>query len=180
MQNDIKRVLYSEETIQAKVAELGDRLAKDYADKNPIVVCILKGASIFMTDLVKKMPIELEMDFMVVSSYGSGTTTSGVVQILKDLDISIENRHLIIAEDIIDTGTTLRHLLEVFDTRSPLSIEICTLLLKEKTIQEQLPVSVKYVGLRVPDEFVVGYGLDYNEKYRNLPYIGVLKEEIYE
>lgn len=175
---DIERVIFSSDMIKERTAELGSILAKDYQNKNPLVVGVLKGAVPFLTDLVLKMPIKLELDFMDVSSYGAATKSSGEVKILKDLDTSVENRHVLIVEDIIDSGQTLNYLVELFKYRRAESIKIVTLLDKpEGRINE---MKADYVGFEVENAFVVGYGLDYAEMYRNLPYVGVLKPKIYE
>ena len=179
MENDIKKVLYSEEAIKARLVELGEELSRDYAGKNPLVLCVLKGASIFISDIVRHMSVALEMDFMAVSSY-EGTSSTGEVTIVKDLGASVEGRDILIVEDIVDTGLTLSYLVGQLQNRKPASLNICALLLKKKTDPSaQRKVDVKYYGFECPDEFVVGYGLDFNERYRNLPYIGVLKEEMY-
>ncbi|MGA9172750.1 MAG: hypoxanthine phosphoribosyltransferase [Thermoactinomyces sp.] len=177
MHQDIKEILISERQIQEKVAELGNVLSKEYKDLNPLCICILKGAVPFMADLIRKLEIPLEMDFMAVSSYGNSTTSSGVVRILKDLDSSIEGRHVLIVEDIIDSGLTLSYLVEMLKGRNAASIKIVTLL--DKPERRKVDLSPDYSGFTIPDAFVVGYGLDYAEKYRNLPYIGILKEEVY-
>jgi hypoxanthine phosphoribosyltransferase len=175
--NDIQEVLYSEEQLQLKVAELGATLSKEYADKNPLVICVLKGAFIFMSDLVKKITVPLEIDFMAVSSYGTSTKSSGVVRILKDLDVPVEGRHILIVEDIIDSGLTLSYLIDVLERRNALSIAVVTLFDKPK--RRTVELEPDYKGFTIPDEFIVGYGLDYAEKYRNLPFVGILKPEIY-
>jgi len=180
MHNDIARVLLSEETIQQRVKEMGAEIAKDFADKNPIMVCILKGAVMFYADLLRATPIPLAMDFMAVSSYGNKTKSSGEVEIKKDLSSTIEGRHIIIVEDIIDSGFTLSYLTRVLSARGAASISLCTLLDKPSRRAPGIDLKSNYSGFEVGDEFVVGYGLDYAEKYRNLPYIGVLKPEIYE
>lgn len=177
MQNDIREVLISEEELRKTVAELGARISKDYADKTPIMVSVLKGAFMFMADLVREVTVPCTIDFMSVSSYGAGTQTSGEVKIIKDLDTNIEGRHVIVVEDILDSGVTLSYLLKLLSARKPASIALCTLFDKPK--RHKVEVKVDYKGIDVPDEFIVGYGLDYAEKYRNLPYIGVLKPEIY-
>lgn len=174
---DIKKVLYSEEDISKVTADLGEILTKEYEGKYPLVIGVLKGAVMFMTDLSRKMDCDLELDFMDVSSYGSGIESTGDVKILKDLDTSIEGRHVLVVEDIIDTGRTLSHLIELFRYRKAKSIKIVTLL--DKKERRVVDLKADWVGINVPNEFVVGYGLDFDEKYRNLPYIGVLKEEIY-
>ena len=177
MQNDIQEVLISEEEIQSKVKELGATLSAEYANRNPLVICVLKGAFIFMADLVKNITVPVEMDFMAVSSYGASTKSSGVVKIIKDLDVSVEGREVLIVEDIIDSGLTLSYLAELFRYRKAKSIKIVTLL--DKPTGRKADITPDYAGFIVPDAFVVGYGLDFAEKYRNLPYIGILKPEIY-
>ena len=177
MDTAIKEVLISEEEIQEKTKELGTILAEEYKDKNPLVVGILKGALPFMADLMKQMPILLEYDMMDVSSYGTALTSSGEVKIVKDLDISIEGRHVIIVEDIIDTGRTLKYLQDILNRRNAASVKIATLL--DKPSGRVTDLNVDWKCFDIPDEFVVGYGLDYRENYRNLPYIGILKPEIY-
>ena len=173
----IKEVLISEEEIKEKTKELGTLLSEQYKDKNPLIVGILKGALPFMADLIKQMPILLEYDMMDVSSYGSALTSSGEVKIVKDLDASIEGRHVIIVEDIIDTGRTLKYIQDMLMRRNAKSVKIATLLDKPSGRVTNLDVDWKCFD--IPDEFVVGYGLDYRENYRNLPYIGILKPEIY-
>ncbi|MBR1821101.1 MAG: hypoxanthine phosphoribosyltransferase [Clostridia bacterium] len=180
MEKDIARVLLSEEQIQTRVQELGRQIAWDYRGKNPAMICILKGAIMFYTDLLRAMPIQLSMDFMDVSSYGKRTKSSGEVEIRKDLSTSIENRHVIIVEDIIDSGFTLTYLTRMLAARGAASIKVCTLLDKPSRRAPGITLKSDYSGFEVGDEFVVGYGLDYAEAYRNLPYIGVLKPEIYE
>lgn len=174
---DIDHVLFSEADIQAKVAELGEAIRTNYAGKRVLMIGILNGCFAFMADLVRAVNMDLEVDFMSVSSYGGGTRSSGVVRILKDLNQAIDDRHILIVEDIIDTGLTARYLLDNLETRHPASVEVCALLDKREARTEAVPV--KYIGFECPMEFVVGYGLDYNGLYRNLPYIGVLKEEVY-
>ncbi|MBO8172695.1 MAG: hypoxanthine phosphoribosyltransferase [Bacillaceae bacterium] len=177
MENDIKEVLLSEEIIQAKVQELGRVLSNEYEGKNPLVICVLKGAAPFMADLIRRMSIPLEIDFMAVSSYGASTESSGVVRILKDLDTPVEGRHILVVEDIIDSGLTLSYLIDLLERRNAASIKVATLL--DKPHQRTVDLKPDYCGFVVPNEFVVGYGLDYAEKYRNLPYIGILKPEVY-
>ena len=177
MENDIKEVLIDEITLKNKVHELGVQITKDYKGKNLLIVCVLKGAVMFVSDLVKQIKLPLEMDFMAVSSYGNSTKSSGVVRILKDLDKDIKGKDLLIVEDIIDSGLTLAYLVDNLKSRDPNSIEICTLLNKKEG--RKTDIDVKYLGFDIPDEFVIGYGLDYAEKYRNIPYISILKEEIY-
>lgn len=178
MQNDIKEVLYSEEQIGAKVKELGAQLSVDFEGRNPLVICVLKGAFIFMSDLVKTITVPLEIDFMAVSSYGASTKSSGVVKIIKDLDVSVEGRDVLIVEDIIDSGLTLSYLIDVLEHRGTKSVTVVTLF--DKPARRTVDLQPDYKGFTLPDEFVVGYGLDYAEKYRNLPYIGVLKPQVYE
>ncbi len=175
--NDFERVLISREQIATRVKELAAEIDRDYADKNPLFICILKGSTFFFTDLLKELRIPAEIDFMAVSSYGSGTT-SGYVKMVKDLDRPIDGRHVVIVEDMVDSGNTLSYLRDLLLTRDPASLAICTLMDKpERRVAE---ITVDYTGFRVPDEFVVGYGLDYAERYRTLPEIYILKREIYE
>lgn len=177
MRNDMERILISEEEIQNKVKELAKELEKEYDGKNPLLVCVLKGAMPFMADLIKEMNIYLEIDFMDVSSYGSATVSSGEVKILKDLDTNVEGRHVLFVEDIIDTGGTLAYLKDMFNYRKAASVKIVTLV--DKPSGRKKDIEADWIGFTVPDEFVVGYGLDYIENYRNLPFIGILKPEIY-
>ncbi|MBD1383187.1 hypoxanthine phosphoribosyltransferase [Metabacillus arenae] len=178
MIQDIEKVLISEEEIQKKVQDLGKTLTEEYQDRFPLVIGVLKGAMPFMSDLIKRVDTYLEIDFMDVSSYGSSTVSSGEVKILKDLDTSVEGRDILIIEDIIDSGLTLSYLVELFRYRKAKSIKIVTLL--DKPAGRRAAIKAEYVGFEVPDAFVVGYGLDYAEKYRNLPFIGVLKPEVYQ
>lgn len=177
MKDDIKEVLFTEKQLREKEKELGKKISEDYRGKDLILVGILKGSVPFMADLLKEIDIPCTMDFMAVSSYGSSTKTSGVVRILKDLDFEIEGKDVLIVEDIIDSGVTLSYLIDCLKGRKPSSIQIACLL--NKPDRRKKVLDVKYIGFRVPDYFLVGYGLDYSEKYRNLPYIGVLKEEVY-
>lgn len=177
MKNDVKEILFTEENIREKVRELGGQISKEYEGKDLLLIGILKGSVMFMADLMKEITIPCSMDFMAVSSYGVSTKSSGVVRILKDLDFEIENKHVLIVEDIIDSGTTLKYLIEYLNRRGPSSIEIACLLNKPE--RRKVDIKVKYLGFNVPDYFLVGYGLDYAEKYRNLPFVGILKEEIY-
>ena len=179
MHSDIEKILLTEEQIQTRVRELGAQITEDYRDKNPVMVCILKGAIMFYTDLVRAIDAPIAMDFMAVSSYGKRTKSSGEVEIRKDLSVSIEHRHVIIVEDIIDSGFTLTYLTRMLNARGALSIRIATLLDKPERRAPGITLKSDYYGFTVPDEFVVGYGLDYDERYRNLPYVGVLKPEIY-
>ena len=168
------RVLISEEEIAHRLKEMGDEISRDYRDERLLVVGVLRGAFMVMADLARHISIPVEFDFMAVSSYGSSTKTSGVVRILKDLDEEIAGRHVLLVEDIVDSGLTLDYLLRTLRLRNPSSIELATLLLKEGT--QRVPVEARYVGFRIGPEFVVGYGLDYDQLYRNLPYVGVLDE----
>ncbi|MBE6065544.1 hypoxanthine phosphoribosyltransferase [Clostridium cochlearium] len=176
-ENDIKEILYDEEALRKKIKEMGKKISEDYKGKDLILIGVLKGSVIFMADLMKEINIPCNMDFMAVSSYGNSSETSGVVRILKDLDFEIENRDVLIVEDIIDSGITLRYLVDYLKGRKPASIEIVCLLNKQE--RRKADINVKYIGFDVPDYFIVGYGLDYAEKYRNLPYIAILKEEVY-
>jgi hypoxanthine phosphoribosyltransferase len=177
LQNDIQEVLYSEEVIQQKVQELGIAISRDYEGRNPLVICVLKGAFIFMADLAKNITIPIELDFMAVSSYGNSTRSSGEVKIIKDLDASVEGRDVLIVEDIIDSGLTLSYLIDVLERRNALSVNVVALF--DKPGRRTVDLNADYTGFIIPDAFVVGYGLDYSEKYRNLPYVGVLKPEVY-
>ncbi|MGI5901762.1 MAG: hypoxanthine phosphoribosyltransferase [Desulfitobacteriia bacterium] len=178
MEKMIAQVLISEERLQKKVAELGARITEDYKGQDLFVIGILKGAALFLADLIREIKLPLRYDFMAVSSYGSTTKSSGEVRILKDLDASIGGLHVLVVEDIIDSGFTLKYLKENLARRQPLSLKIVTLL--DKPERRKVDLSPDYIGFEIPNEFVVGYGLDYNELYRNLPYIGVLKREAYE
>ncbi|GEK91614.1 hypoxanthine phosphoribosyltransferase [Alkalibacterium kapii] len=178
MKNDMEKILITEEQIKEKVKELAAVLSKEYEGKNPLLVGVLKGALPFMADLIKEMDIYLEIDFMDVSSYGNETVSSGEVKILKDLDTNVEGRHVLFVEDIIDTGGTLAYLKDMFEYRKAASVKIVTIL--DKPTGRKLDIHADWVGFEVPHEFVVGYGLDYIENYRNLPYVGVLKPEIYQ
>jgi len=175
MLQDIEAVLITEDEIRSKVRELASQIAADYRDKDLVLVGVLKGAVMFMVDLARALELPLEIDFMAVSSYGASTESSGVVRIIKDLDASIEGRDVLIVEDIVDTGLTLRYLKDNLLAREPASLRVCALLNKMK--ERKADVTIDYVGFVLPDRFVVGYGLDYAENYRNLPFIGVLKPE---
>ena len=177
MLKDIQKVLLTEEQILNRIKEIGKAISNEYNGKNLLVVGILKGSVMFASELIKNITIPCEIDFMAVSSYGSSTETSGVVRILKDLDHGIEGKDVIIVEDIIDSGVTLDYLLNYLKARKANSIEIVTLLTKPS--RRMVNIDVKHCGFEVPDEFLVGFGLDYDEKYRNLPYVGILKEEVY-
>jgi len=177
LRDDIKEILYTEKQLKEITEGLGKKISKDYQGKELILVGILKGSILFMADLIREITIPCTMDFMAVSSYGNSSESSGIVRILKDLDFVIENKNVLIVEDIIDSGTTLSYLLDYLKRRNPQSIQIACLL--NKPDRRKVDIPVKYTGFEVPDFFLVGYGLDYAEKYRNLPYIGILKEEIY-
>lgn len=179
MHDDILSILVTEEEIKEAVTRLGEELTRDYQGKKIVVIGILRGAAFFLTDIVRAMDVYLEIDFMDVSSYGDAFESSGEVRIIKDLDSSVEGRHILIVEDIIDTGRTLKHLVDLLNFRKAASVKICTLLDKKER-RVEMEVVPDYVGLEIPNEFVVGYGLDYKQEYRNLPYIGVLKPEVYE
>ena len=178
MVNDVERVLLSEEQIAEKVKEIGAQITKDYEGEKLLIITILKGSVIFAADLLREIKIPVEIDFMCLSSYGSGSESSGVVKIVKDLNEPIEGKNVLIIEDILDSGNTLSHLVKLLGTRNPKSIKIATLL--DKPDRRVAHVDVAYKGFSIPDEFVIGYGLDYAEKYRNLPYVGILKREVYE
>ncbi|MCL2672079.1 MAG: hypoxanthine phosphoribosyltransferase [Clostridiales bacterium] len=179
MAQNISEVLYDEDVIAARVAELGERISRDYADSKEgiILLCVLKGACIFFSDLARAITVHFQMDFLGISSYGDGTRSSGQVKFTKDLDCNIDGRHVIIAEDIMDSGLTLSHLTRVLSARNPASIRICCLL--DKPERRECEITPDYCGFVVPNKFVVGYGLDYAGEYRNLPYVGVLKPEVY-
>ncbi len=174
---DIEEVVVSGEEIQEKVSYLAKQITEDYRGKDLLLVGVLKGAFVFMSDLARQIQLPIEFDFMAVSSYGSATKTSGIVRILKDLDYEITGRHVLLVEDIIDSGLTISYLLRYLEARSPASLEICSLFFKRG--EQAVPLNVKYPGFQIPPVFVVGYGLDYAEKYRNLPYIGLLKPSAY-
>lgn len=177
MYNDLEKILFTEEQIQTRIKEIAAQIDKDYAGETPVVVGILKGCFMFFADLVRQMKTNIEIDFMSISSYGNNTKSSGEVKMIKDLDRTIEGRHVIIIEDIIDTGYTLKYLMTTLSARNPESIKLCTLL--DKKSRREVDVKPDYVCFDVGDEFVVGYGLDYAQLYRNLPVIGVLKESVY-
>ncbi|HEX6606555.1 MAG TPA: hypoxanthine phosphoribosyltransferase [Chloroflexia bacterium] len=173
----IEKVLIDDAAVQAKIRELGTQITADYAGKDLLLVGVLRGALLFIVDLARQIDLPLEMDFMAISSYGAATETSGVVRILKDLDTAIEGRHVLIVEDIIDSGLTLNYIVEHLRNRNPASIKICALL--NKPSRRRVDVRIDYHGFDIPDEFVVGYGLDYRQRYRNVPFVGVLKPETY-
>lgn len=176
---DIEEILLDEQDIKDIVKKVGAEITHDYADKNPLVIAVLRGAVVFMADIMRAIECPLSIDFMAVSSYGDGVKSSGVVRIVKDLDTKIEGRHVIIVEDVLDSGLTLSYLVRMLQSRNPASIEIAAFLVKD--IEGKRPaVDPRYVGTHVPDKFVVGYGLDYAERYRNLPFVGVLKPCVYE
>ncbi len=175
MNNDIKKVLYSEEDLKEIVTSLGAQISEDYKDRNLLLVSVLKGSVVFMSDLMRAITIPCEIDFMSISSYGNKTKSSGTVRILKDLDRDINNYDVLLVEDILDSGKTLSYLIELLYARNPASIRICTLF--DKPERREVDIFADYKGISVPDEFIVGYGLDFAEKYRNLPYIGVLKDD---
>jgi len=177
MHKDLEHIVLTEEQIRERIAELGAEISADYGDEPILLIAVLRGAALFVADLSRNITSPVELDFMAVSSYGSSTKSSGVVRIIKDLDEGIEDRHVLVIEDILDTGLTLKYLLKNLASRKPRSLEVCTLLSKQG--KQRVPISCKYVGFDVPDEFVVGYGLDYAERYRNLPYVGVLKPAVY-
>jgi hypoxanthine phosphoribosyltransferase len=174
---DIEEVLITADEIQDKIRELAKHVTEDYRDKDVLLVGVLKGAFVFMADLAREIKLPIEFDFMAVSSYGSSTKSSGVVRILKDLDYEITGRHVLLVEDIIDSGLTISYLLRYLEARRPASLEICSLFWKKG--EQAVPMEVKYPGFEIPPVFIVGYGLDYAEKYRNLPYIGILKPDTY-
>lgn len=179
MKNDIKEILLTEEQIQAKVKELAAQLSKEYADKDPVFIGVLKGVVIFFADMVRNIDIPCQIDFMSISSY-SGTTSTGRTEVRKDVSVDIEGRHVVILEDIFDTGTSLTFTVNHLLNKKPASLKVCTFLDKPERRKPGVTLTPEYVGYTIPNEFVVGYGLDYNEHYRNLPYIGILKPEIYE
>ena len=177
LEQDIERVLFSEEELNKRVSEIAAEINRDYAGKEPMLISVLRGSFVFMADLIRKIEVPCTVDFMSVSSYGRGTTSSGQVQITKDLSDDIEGKDIIVVEDTLDSGNTLSYLLQLLQARKPASMKLCTLLDKpDRRVKE---VHVDYTGFTIPDEFVVGYGLDYAEKYRNLPYIGILKPRVY-
>ena len=176
MHNDIEKILLSEQQIQTRIQELGEVLTKEYADKNPVIIGVLKGVVVFYADMIRRIQVPCQMDFMWISSY-AGTDSTGKMLVRQDVSADIEGRHVLILEDIFDTGNSLEFTVNHLKKRNPASIKICTLL--DKPERRAKPIQADYTGFVVPDAFVVGYGLDYNQQYRNLPYIGVLKEEVY-
>ena len=178
MQDDIEEVLITQEELVMKVAELGEQITRDYAGKNLLLLGTLKGAVPFIADLARSIQLPLEIDYMAVASYGDATRSSGIVRIIKDLEGPINQKHVLIIEDIIDSGLTLHYLVDMLERRNPLSLRICALLNKERERGKQ--VELDYIGFSIPDRFVVGYGLDFAQRYRNLPYIGILKPSVYQ
>ena len=176
MNNDIEKILVTEEELKNKIVEIGKQISNDYKDKNPIIVGVLKGSFIFIADLVREINIPVTIDFMAVSSY-EGTTSTGKIKIEKDLSEDVKDRNVILVEDILDTGRTLSYIIKMLENRGAKSVNVCSLLVKKA--RTEIEVDYKYNGFNIPNEFVVGYGLDYEEKYRNLKYIGILKEKIY-
>ena len=179
MEKDIQEVLITEAQLKARIAELGEVLTRDYADKNPVIVGVLKGVVVFYADMVRQIKTHCEMDFMVLSSY-SGTNSTGKTIVKKDLSVDIKGRHVLILEDIFDTGSSLNFTYQELLTREPASLKICTLLDKPERRRPDVTLKPDYVGFTIPNAFVVGYGLDYNEHYRNLPFVGIMKPEVYE
>lgn len=177
MHNDIEEILFREEQLRQRIAELGEQIAHDYRGKSLLLLGTLKGAVPFIADLARAIPLPLELDYMAISSYGDSTHSSGVVRIMKDLEGPVDHKHILVVEDIIDSGLTLSYLVDLLKRRNPLSLRLCALLDKERTRVKE--VQVDYLGFRIPDRFVVGYGLDYAQRYRNLPYIGILKPSVY-
>jgi hypoxanthine phosphoribosyltransferase len=172
LEHAVTEILIDEDALQRRISELGEEISADYAGRDLLLVGVLKGAVFFMADLMRRLTIPCEIDFMAISSYGAATDSSGVVRILKDLDINIEGRHVLVVEDIIDSGLTLSYLMRNLESREPASLEICALLTKPD--RREIEVPVRYVGFEIPNRFVIGYGLDFGERYRNLPYVGVL------
>jgi hypoxanthine phosphoribosyltransferase len=176
VERGVGEILIDEETLQARIRELGREISADYASRELLLVGVLKGAVFFMSDLMRALTVPCEIDFMAISSYGASTDSSGVVRILKDLDINIDGRDVLVVEDIIDSGLTLSYLMRNLESREPRSIEICALLTKPE--RREIDVPVRYVGFEIPNKFVIGYGLDFAERYRNLPYVGVLRADL--
>jgi hypoxanthine phosphoribosyltransferase len=176
LESAVGEVLIDEPTLQSRIVELGEEISNDYAGRDLLLVGVLKGAVFFMADLMRSLTVPCEVDFMAISSYGDSTDSSGIVRILKDLDINIEGRHVLVVEDIIDSGLTLSYLMRNLESREPATLEVCALL--TKPARREIDVSVRYVGFEIPNKFVVGYGLDFAERYRNLPYVAVLSQEL--
>ena len=179
MERDIQEVLYTEEQIRARIAELGQELTRDYAGKNPVVIGVLKGVVVFYADMIRQIKVPCQMDFMTISSY-SGTDSTGTAVVKQDISVDIKGRHVLILEDIFDTGNSLDFTYRYLQSREPASVKICTLLDKPERRKEGITLKADYVGFTIPNAFVVGYGLDYNEQYRNLPFVGILKPEVYQ
>ncbi|MCK4357715.1 MAG: hypoxanthine phosphoribosyltransferase [Candidatus Cloacimonetes bacterium] len=178
MRNDIEKILISKDTIQKKIKELGAQISRDYKGKVPILISILKGGVIFLVDLMHNINIPIEIEFLGVASYGSSTKSSGIIKLTKDCNYDISGRDIILVEDIIDTGLSLKYIMNLLKNKNPNSIKICVLL--DKAEAHKQDIKIDYKGFTVPNEFIVGYGLDYKEKYRNLPFIGILKKEVYQ
>lgn len=178
LEKDLEKVLVSEEQLKKRIAEIAKEISEDYAGKEPVMVAVLKGSVMFFTDLVRQLDLPVTLDFMAISSYGAGVASSGEVKIIKDIDGKIGGKDVIIVEDIVDSGYSMNCLLKLFATRSPRSVRVCALL--DKPSRREIPVQIDYAGFEIENEFVVGYGLDYAGKYRNIPYIGVLKKEVYD
>ena len=176
LEKDVSEILIDEDSLQRRIAELGDEISSDYAGRDLLLIGVLKGAVFFMADLMRKLAIPCEIDFMAISSYGGQTDSSGVVRILKDLDVNIKDRDVLVVEDIIDSGLTLSYLMRNLQSREPTSLEICALMTKPS--RREIEVPVRYVGFEIPNRFVIGYGLDFGERYRNLPYVGVLNADL--
>ncbi len=176
LERGVDEILIDEASLQARIAELGEELSTDYAGRDILLIGILKGAVFFMADLMRRLRVPCEIDFMAISSYGAGTDSSGVVRILKDLDINIEDRHVLVVEDIIDSGLTLSYLMRNLEARRPRTLEVCALLTKPE--RREIDVPVRYIGFEIPNRFVIGYGLDFAERYRNLPFVAVLHPDL--
>jgi hypoxanthine phosphoribosyltransferase len=176
LERAVTEILVDEETLRNRVAELGEEISRDYAGRDLLLIGVLKGAVFFMADLMRQLTVPCEIDFMAISSYGASTDSSGVVRILKDLDINIERREVLVVEDIIDSGLTLSYLMRNLEARDPATLEVCALMTKPE--RREIEVPVRYVGFEIPNRFVIGYGLDFGERYRNLPYVGVLDPEL--
>jgi hypoxanthine phosphoribosyltransferase len=176
LERDVSEILIDEDRLRSRVQELGEEISADYAGRDLLLIGVLKGAVFFMADLMRHLTVQCEVDFMAISSYGDSTDSSGIVRILKDLDINIEGRDVLVVEDIIDSGLTLSYLMRNLESREPASLEVCALM--TKPARREIDVSVRYIGFEIPNRFVVGYGLDFGERYRNLPYVAVLSEEL--
>ena len=176
LERRVSEVLIDEDALRARIAELGEEISRDYAGREPLLIGVLKGAVFFMADLMRQLTVPCEVDFMAISSYGASTDSSGVVRILKDLDINIEGRDVLVVEDIIDSGLTLSYLMRNLESREPATLEVCALMTKPD--RREIDVPVRYVGFEIPNRFVIGYGLDFGERYRNLPYVGVLDPDL--